>query len=82
MFFSDEIKILMIYFFASFILSVILVVLSLIVSVKATDKEKISAYECGFAPFSQTKEKTLDIHFYVVAILFLIFDLEIAFLFP
>lgn len=45
------------------------------------DQEKISAYECGFNPFDDART-TFDIRFYLVAILFLVFDLEISFLFP
>ena len=45
------------------------------------DKEKLSAYECGFEPFNDSRME-FDIRFYLVAILFIIFDLEIAFLFP
>jgi len=45
------------------------------------DVEKISAYECGFEPFEDTRSK-FDVRFYLVAILFIIFDLEIIYLFP
>ena len=45
------------------------------------DAEKISAYECGFEAFSDARHK-FDVRFYLVAILFIIFDLEVAFLFP
>lgn len=45
------------------------------------DPEKVSAYECGFDPFDDARKK-FDIRFYLVAILFIIFDLEVAFLFP
>lgn len=45
------------------------------------DKEKLSAYECGFEAFSDARTK-FDVRFYLVAILFIIFDLEVAFLFP
>lgn len=50
-------------------------------SSKSSNFEKISAYECGFDPFSDTK-KTFDVRYYLVSILFIIFDLEISFLFP
>ena len=50
-------------------------------SKKTTDLSKSSAYECGFQPFSDSRNK-IDIRFYLVAILFIIFDLEIMFLFP
>jgi NADH-quinone oxidoreductase subunit A len=45
------------------------------------DAEKLSPYECGFEPFEDTRMK-FDVRYYLVAILFIIFDLEIAFLFP
>jgi NADH-quinone oxidoreductase subunit A len=45
------------------------------------DAEKLSQYECGFAPFGDARGK-FDVRFYLVAILFIIFDLEVAFLFP
>ena len=45
------------------------------------DAEKLSAYECGFEPFEDTRQR-FDVRYYLVAILFIIFDLEIAFLFP
>ena len=45
------------------------------------DSEKLSPYECGFAPFEDSRMK-FDVRYYLVAILFIIFDLEIAFLFP
>lgn len=45
------------------------------------DGEKLSAYECGFEPFEDARHK-FDVRFYLVAILFIIFDLEVAFLFP
>ena len=48
---------------------------------KNPDKEKLSQYECGFEPFDDARTK-FDIRFYLVAILFIIFDLEVAFLFP
>ena len=48
---------------------------------KIPDPEKLSAYECGFEPFEDSRME-FDVRFYLVAILFIIFDLEIAFLFP
>jgi len=45
------------------------------------DVEKLTAYECGFNPFSDSRSE-FDVKFYIVAILFIIFDLEISFLFP
>ncbi|MCB9989208.1 MAG: NADH-quinone oxidoreductase subunit A [Rhodospirillales bacterium] len=62
-------------------MAVLMIVASLIVGLRRPDKEKLSAYECGFDAFSDTRSK-YDVRFYLVAILFIIFDLEIAFLFP
>ena len=63
------------------ILSMGFVVLNFALSPKNPDPEKLSAYECGFEPFNDSRME-FDIRFYLVAILFIIFDLEIAFLFP
>ena len=62
-------------------LSVGFAILSGFVGPNNPDKEKLSAYECGFAPFDDARGR-FDVRFYLVAILFIIFDLEIAFLFP
>ena len=62
-------------------LSVLFIVLNFILSPKKPDPEKLSAYECGFEPFNDSRIQ-FDVRFYLVAILFIIFDLEIAFLFP
>ena len=62
-------------------LSCAFVVLNFILSPKKPDPEKLSAYECGFEPFDDSRME-FDVRFYLVAILFIIFDLEIAFLFP
>ena len=71
----------LIFFCASVILSFVIFILSFLVSEKADDREKLTAYECGFNPFDDCKSE-FDVKFYLVAILFLIFDLEISFLFP
>ena len=62
-------------------LSIAFVVLNFLLSPKKPDPEKLSAYECGFEPFQDSRME-FDVRFYLVAILFIIFDLEIAFLFP
>ena len=54
---------------------------SYFLSRQASDPEKLSPYECGFEPFEDARN-TFDIRFYLVAILFIIFDLEVSFLFP
>ena len=62
-------------------LSVSFIAINFISSPKKPDPEKLSAYECGFEPFNDSRME-FDVRFYLVAILFIIFDLEIAFLFP
>ena len=54
---------------------------SLLVAKQRPDPEKVSPYECGFAPFDDARSR-FDVRYYLVAILFIIFDLEVAFLFP
>ena len=65
----------------SFILSMLILGLSFVFSTQKADPEKVSAYECGFDPFDDARAR-FDIRFYLVAILFIIFDLEVTFLFP
>ena len=62
-------------------LGLILLALGLILGHGKKDPEKLSPYECGFEPFEDSRIK-FDVRYYLVAILFIIFDLEIAFLFP
>jgi NADH:ubiquinone oxidoreductase subunit 3 (subunit A) len=71
------------FFYISFslTLSIVLFLLSFFFAVTSSDPEKLSAYECGFNPFEDARSQ-FDIRFYLVAILFIIFDLEISFLFP
>jgi NADH-quinone oxidoreductase subunit A len=63
------------------ILGVLFTVASATLGPSAPDPEKLSAYECGFNAFGDARMK-FDIRFYLVSILFIIFDLEVAFLFP
>ena len=65
----------------AFSMSLGFALLSNFVGPSKPDKEKLSAYECGFEPFEDARVK-FDVRFYLVAILFIIFDLEVAFLFP
>ena len=62
-------------------LSIGFIVMNFLFSPKNPDPEKLSAYECGFEAFKDSRME-FDVRFYLVAILFIIFDLEIAFLFP
>ena len=62
-------------------LGLVLILAAVIVAPKDADPEKLSAYECGFNAFDDARMK-FDVRFYLVSILFIIFDLEVAFLFP
>ena len=62
-------------------LSLIILGASYILAVQSPDTEKLSAYECGFDPYEDARH-TFDVRFYLVAILFIIFDIEAMFLFP
>ncbi len=62
-------------------LSLLLLIAPLLIAIRNPDPEKLSAYECGFNAFDDARMK-FDIRFYLVSILFIIFDLEVAFLFP
>ena len=62
-------------------LGLVLILSAALLAVRNPDPEKVSAYECGFNAFDDARMK-FDIRFYLVSILFIIFDLEVAFLFP
>jgi len=62
-------------------IGLVLILAAAIVAVRNPDPEKVSAYECGFNAFDDARMK-FDVRFYLVSILFIIFDLEVAFLFP
>ena len=62
-------------------LGIILLLAAAVIAIRNPDPEKVSAYECGFNAFDDARMK-FDVRFYLVSILFIIFDLEIAFLFP
>ena len=79
-FLKDYLSIL-IFLFVALGMSVGFIILNFLFSRKNPDPEKLSAYECGFEAFSDSRME-FDVRFYLVAILFIIFDLEIAFLFP
>ena len=70
-----------IFVFVALVLSIGFIILNFLFSPKNPDPEKLSAYECGFEAFGDSRME-FDVRFYLVAILFIIFDLEIAFLFP
>src|ERR1700674_5453747 len=72
---------LVVFIGVSGVIGLALLIAPFIVAYKSPDPEKLSAYECGFNAFDDAGMK-FDIRFYLVAILFIIFDLEVAFLFP
>jgi len=79
--FLKEYLSIIIFLFVALSLSVGFIVLNFLFSPRNPDPEKLSAYECGFEAFNDSRME-FDVRFYLVAILFIIFDLEIAFLFP
>jgi NADH-quinone oxidoreductase subunit A len=62
-------------------IGLVFILAAVVLAVRHPDPEKISAYECGFNPYDDARMK-FDVRFYLVSILFIIFDLEVAFLFP
>ena len=79
--FLSEYLSIIIFLFIALALSIGFLFINFILSPKNPDPEKLSTYECGFEAFGNSRIE-FDIRFYLVAILFIIFDLEIAFLFP
>nr|YP_009114052.1 NADH dehydrogenase subunit 3 [Ahnfeltia plicata]AHB62115.1 NADH dehydrogenase subunit 3 [Ahnfeltia plicata]UAT97995.1 NADH dehydrogenase subunit 3 [Ahnfeltia plicata]UAT98021.1 NADH dehydrogenase subunit 3 [Ahnfeltia plicata] len=77
----SEYSVILLFLLVSSLLSLVIFLLSYLVTPQKADQEKVSAYECGFNPFDDARA-TFDVRFYLVAILFLIFDLEVSFLFP
>lgn len=77
---SDYLPI-VIFIALSAVIGIALLAAPFLVAIKRPDPEKVSAFEAGFEAFSDARMK-VDVRFYLVAILFIIFDLEVAFLFP
>jgi NADH-quinone oxidoreductase subunit A len=71
----------LIFIALAIVLGLVLVLAAAVLAVRNPDPEKVSAYECGFNAFDDARMK-FDVRFYLVSILFIIFDLEVAFLFP
>jgi len=71
----------LILFGVALALSLLFLLIPAVIAPKQPDTEKLSTYECGFNAFDDSRMK-FDVQFYLVAILFIIFDLEVAFLFP
>lgn len=79
--FYEEYFPILIAFLVSIILSLVLYGAGYFLSIQNPDTEKVSSYECGFDPYEDARN-TFDVRFYLVAILFIIFDLEAVFFFP
>ncbi|MBL3526872.1 MAG: NADH-quinone oxidoreductase subunit A [gamma proteobacterium endosymbiont of Lamellibrachia anaximandri] len=71
----------LIFLAVAFVLGVVVIGMGFLLGTRKPDAEKLSPYECGFEAFEDARMK-FDVRYYLVAILFIIFDLEIAFLFP
>jgi NADH-quinone oxidoreductase subunit A len=79
--FYSEYSVILIFLFIAVLLSVVIVALSYILAVQNPETEKLSTYECGFEPYEDARH-TFDVKFYLVAILFIVFDIETMFLIP
>ena len=69
------------FFFIAVLLSIIIIFLSYMFAVQNPETEKLSSYECGFEPYEDARH-IFDVKFYLVAILFIVFDIETMFLIP
>ena len=76
-----EYFVIFIYFVVAFLLAFVIFLGSYLIALQKPDLEKLSSYECGFEPYGNSRTQ-FELRFYVIAILFLIFDLETVFLFP
>jgi len=82
-YYNEEYLKILVYLVLAFALCSLLAIIAYLLSLATIkDSEKLSEYECGFEPFDYATRLPFDVHFYVVGILFLIFDVEVAVLFP
>ena len=79
--FYNEYSVILIFLLVAIILSVTVVFLSYVLAVQKPETEKLSPYECGFEPYEDARH-TFDVKFYLIAILFIVFDIETMFLIP
>lgn len=77
----DEFFPILLFLTISIVLALVIVSLSYFLSIQNPDTEKLSSYECGFEPYEDARN-IFDVKFYIVAILFILFDIEAMFLFP
>lgn len=78
---KNEYLSILIYLVIAILLSVIIIIFSYLLVVQNPETEKMSAYECGFEPYEDARHK-FDVKFYLVAMLFIIFDIETMYLIP
>jgi NADH-quinone oxidoreductase subunit A len=71
----------LIYLIVALVISVVISGASYVLAIRRQESEKVGAYECGFTPFMDSRQK-FEVRFFLVGILFIIFDLEISILFP
>jgi NADH-quinone oxidoreductase subunit A len=81
-YYTEYYKIVIFFILALLICSLLIIIAYLFSLTTIRDSEKLSEYECGFEPFDNATRHPFDVHFYIVGILFLIFDVEIALIFP
>lgn len=78
----SEITRMLVFVVFAIVLGLVFLILPNLLVPKDLELEKLSSYECGFDPFQETTHDKFDVRFYLVAILFIIFDIEVAFLIP
>ena len=81
LFFTFEILPILIFLIIAIILSIIIILLSFLLAIQNPETEKLSSYECGFEPYEDARN-IFDVKFYLVAIMFILFDIETMFLIP
>ena len=79
--FYNEYSIVLTFLFIAILLSIIIILLSYLLAIQNPETEKLSTYECGFEPYEDARH-TFDVKFYLIAILFIVFDIETMFLVP
>jgi NADH-quinone oxidoreductase subunit A len=79
--FYNEYSVILIFLAIAIVLSILIILLSYMLAVQKPETEKLSTYECGFEPYEDARH-TFDVKFYLIAILFIVFDIETMFLIP
>ncbi len=79
--FYNEYSVILIFLAIAIVLSIFIILLSYMLAVQKPETEKLSTYECGFEPYEDARH-TFDVKFYLIAILFIVFDIETMFLIP